>query len=132
MIFYDTILSAIVLGGAALNIVGLQLLRRSLADIALRLQTEQGKLFSTSAVGLQSIETLKATAGEDDFFAKWGGYHARAINSEQKLAIYQGAISLLPAMLLSLTSAAVLGVGALRVIDGHLSIGCWWPSRACC
>jgi NHLM bacteriocin system ABC transporter peptidase/ATP-binding protein len=123
MIFYDTILSAIVLGGAALNIVGLQLLRRSLADIALRLQTEQGKLFSTSAVGLQSIETLKATAGEDDFFAKWGGYHARAINSEQKLAIYQGAISLLPAMLLSLTSAAVLGVGALRVIDGHLSIG---------
>jgi ABC-type bacteriocin/lantibiotic exporter with double-glycine peptidase domain len=123
MIFYDAILSAIVLGGAALNIVGLQLLRRSLSDIALRLQTEQGKLFSTSAVGLQSIETLKATAGEDDFFAKWGGYHARAINSEQKLAIYQGAISLLPAMLLSLTSAAVLGVGALRVIDGHLSIG---------
>lgn len=123
MIFYDTILAAIVLGGAALNIVGLHLLRRSLSDIALRLQTEQGKLFSTSAVGLQSIETLKATAGEDDFFSKWGGYHAHAINSEQKLAMYQGAISLLPAMLLSLTSAAVLGVGALRVIDGHLSIG---------
>ncbi|MGQ3296878.1 NHLP family bacteriocin export ABC transporter peptidase/permease/ATPase subunit [Reyranella sp.] len=123
MIFYDGVLSAIVLGGAAINIVGLQLLRRSLSDIALRLQTEQGRLFSTSAVGLQSIETLKATAGEDDFFVKWGGFHARAINSEQKLAIYQGAISLLPAMLLSLTSAAVLGVGALRVIDGHLSIG---------
>ncbi|MCA0303896.1 MAG: NHLP family bacteriocin export ABC transporter peptidase/permease/ATPase subunit [Proteobacteria bacterium] len=123
MIFYDAVLAAIVLGGAAINIVGLQLLRRSLSDIALRLQTEQGRLFSTSAVGLQSIETLKATAGEDDFFVKWGGFHARAINSEQKLAIYQGAISLLPAMLLSLTSAAVLGVGALRVIDGHLSIG---------
>ena len=123
MIFYDTILSAIVLGSAALNIIGLQLLRRSLSDVALRLQTEQGKLFSTSAVGLQSIETLKATAGESDFFAKWGGYHARAINSEQKLAIYQSTIDLLPAMLLSLTSAAVLGIGALRVIDGHLSIG---------
>ena len=106
------------------TLFGLQLLRRSLSDVALRLQTEQGKLFSTSAVGLQSIETLKATAGESDFFAKWSGYHARAINSEQKLAIYQGStIDLLPAMLLSLTSAAVLGVGALRVIDGHLSIG---------
>ncbi len=123
MIFYDTVLAAIVLGGAALNIVGLRVLRRALSDIALRLQNEQGKLFSTSAVGLQSIETLKSTAGEDDFFAKWGGYHAHAINAEQKLGIYQGAISLLPAMLLSLTSAAVLGVGALRVIDGHLSIG---------
>ncbi|WP_422001443.1 NHLP family bacteriocin export ABC transporter peptidase/permease/ATPase subunit [Reyranella sp.] len=123
MIFYDTVLAAIVLGGAALNIVGLQVLRRSLSDIALRLQTEQGKLFSTSAVGLQAMETLKATAGEDAFFSKWGGYHAHAINSEQRLAMLQGAISLLPAMLLSLTSAAVLGVGALRVIDGHLSIG---------
>jgi ABC-type bacteriocin/lantibiotic exporter with double-glycine peptidase domain len=123
MIFYDVVLAAIVLGGAALNIVAVRLVRRALSDVALRLQTEQGKLFSTSAVGLQSIETLKATAGEDDFFSKWGGYHAHAINSEQKLSLYQGTIYLVPALLLSLTSAAVLGVGALRVLDGHLSIG---------
>ena len=101
----------------------LRLLNRSLADVALRLQVEHGKLFSTSVVGLHSIETLKATGGESDFFSKWAGYHARAINSEQKLAIYQQTIDLLPAVLLSLTSAAVLGIGALQVIDGALSIG---------
>lgn len=123
MVFYDVVLAAIVLGGAALNIVAVRLVRRAISDIALRLQTEQGKLFSTSAVGLQAIETLKATAGEDDFFSKWGGYHAHSINSEQKLSLYIGAVYLVPALLLSLTSAAVLGVGALRVIDGHLSIG---------
>ncbi len=123
MVFYDVVLAAIVLGGAALNIVAVRMVRRAISDIALRLQTEQGKLFSMSAVGLQSIETLKATAGEDHFFSKWGGYHAHAVNSEQKLALLQGAIYLVPAMLLSLTSAAVLGVGAFRVIEGHLSIG---------
>ena len=69
----------------------LHLVHRALADIALRLQTEQGKLFAVSVVGLQSIETLKATGTEGDFFAKWAGYHARAMNSEQKLAIYQQA-----------------------------------------
>ena len=63
MIFYDVVLAAIVLGGAAINIVAVRLVRRAISDIALRLQTEQGKLFSTSAVGLQAIETLKATAG---------------------------------------------------------------------
>ena len=123
MISYDAVLSAIVLGSAALNIVVLRLLNRSLADVALRLQMERGKLFSTSVVGLQSIETLKATGGESDFFSKWAGYHARAINSEQKLAIHQQTIDLLPAVLLSLTSAAVLGIGALQVIHDDLSIG---------
>ena len=123
MISYDPTLSAIVLGSAALNVVVLRLLHRSLSDVALRLQMEQGRLFSTSVVGLQSIETLKATGGENDFFSKWAGYHARAVNSEQKLGIYQQTIDLLPAVLLSLTSAAVLGVGALHVIYQDLSIG---------
>lgn len=123
MISYDLRLAAIVLGSAVLNIVMLRLLHRSLADVALRLQMDQARLFSTSVVGLQSIETLKSTGGENDFFSKWAGYHARTINSEQKLAVYQQTIDLLPAVLLSLTSAAVLGVGALEVINGELSIG---------
>jgi NHLM bacteriocin system ABC transporter peptidase/ATP-binding protein len=123
MISYDVTLSAIVLGSAALNVVVLRLLNRSLADVSLRLQTEHAKLFSTSVVGLQSIETLKATGGESDFFSTWAGYHARVISSEQQLAIYQQTISLLPAVLLSLTSAAVLGIGALQVINDSISIG---------
>ncbi|CAN5865675.1 NHLP family bacteriocin export ABC transporter peptidase/permease/ATPase subunit [soil metagenome] len=123
MISYDGLLGAIALGGALLNIGVLRLLNRSLADVALRLQIERGKLFSTSVVGLQSIETLKATGGEDDFFAKWAGYHARAINSEQKMGVYQQVIDLLPPVLLSLTSAAVLGFGALEVVEGSLTVG---------
>lgn len=123
MFAYDWVLASIVLGSAALNIVILRLLNRSLSDVALRLQIEQGRLFSTSVVGLQSMETLKSTGGENEFFSKWAGYHARTINSEQQLAIYQQTIDLLPTILLSLTSAAVLGIGALHVIDDNLSIG---------
>jgi NHLM bacteriocin system ABC transporter peptidase/ATP-binding protein len=123
MITYDFVLAAIVLGSSALSILVVSLLRRSLADIALRLQTEQGRLFASSIVGLQSIETLKASAGESAFFSQWAGRHARAINAEQKFLVYQVTMSLTPILLLNLTSAAVLGVGALRIMDGHLSIG---------
>ena len=91
MLFYDPTLAAIAIGGAALNVGLLTLMQRVLQDIVLRLQTEMGKLYAVSVVGLQSIETLKATGTERDFFAKWTGHHARAMNSEQKLAIYQQA-----------------------------------------
>ena len=48
---------------------------------------------------------------------------ARAMNSEQKLAIYQQASNLVPPLVSSLTSAAVLGVGAVQVVAGTLSAG---------
>jgi ABC-type bacteriocin/lantibiotic exporter with double-glycine peptidase domain len=123
MILYDPLLAAIAIAGAALNIGVLRLVNRALSDVALRLQTEQGRLFATSVVGLQSIETLKSTGSENDFFSRWAGYHARAINSEQRLAIYQQAASLVPPVVASLTAVAILGVGALKVIDGVMTIG---------
>jgi ABC-type bacteriocin/lantibiotic exporter with double-glycine peptidase domain len=123
MIFYDHVLASIVLAGVSLNLVMLWLVNRGLSDVALRLQVEQGRLFSASIVGLQSIETLKATGGENDFFSKWTGYHARAINSEQRLAIYSQIVDVLPSLLLTLISVAVLGVGTVRVIEEHMTVG---------
>jgi NHLM bacteriocin system ABC transporter peptidase/ATP-binding protein len=123
MISYDVTLAAIVLASAALNVVFVRLLQGSLANAAQRLQMEQSRLFSASVVGLQSIETLKATGSENDFFSRWAGYHARTVNSEQKLAIHQQSIDLLPPILLGLTSAAVLSVGALKVIHEDMTLG---------
>jgi NHLM bacteriocin system ABC transporter peptidase/ATP-binding protein len=123
MIFYNTTLAAIAIGGAALNIAVLSLVQRALQDVTLRLQTEVGKLYAVSVVGLQTIETLKSSARDGHFFAKWTGHHARALNSEQKLAIYQQASNLMPPLVSNLTAAAVLGVGALLVVDSKISIG---------
>ncbi len=123
MAFYDVTLASIAIGGAIVNIVALRLVSRPLKDLALRLQTEGGKLYSASIVGLQSIETLKATGGEGDFFSKWSGYHARAINAGQRLTVYQQVTNLVPPIVSSLTGAAVLGVGALLVIDGTVTVG---------
>jgi NHLM bacteriocin system ABC transporter peptidase/ATP-binding protein len=123
MAFYDVTLASIAIGGAIVNIIALRLVSRPLKDLALRLLTEGGKLYSASIVGLQSIETLKATGGEGDFFAKWSGYHARAINAGQRLTVYQQMTNLVPPIVSSLTGAAVLGVGALLVIDGSVTVG---------
>ena len=123
MVFYDALLATIAVGGAAINIVVIRLARRRMSDAALRLETERGRVFAASVVGLQSIETLKATGAEHDFFARWTGYHTRATNSEQQLAVLQQATSLVPPIVFSLTSAAVLGIGALQVVEGDLTVG---------
>jgi NHLM bacteriocin system ABC transporter peptidase/ATP-binding protein len=123
MFCYDWALSAVVLAGVLLNVLVVSLLNRALADLTLRLQTDRGRLFAMSVTGLQSIETLKATGAENDFFSKWAGYHARAINSEQRLALYKQTLDLLPTIVLSLVSAAILGVGAPRVMGDQMTVG---------
>ena len=69
------------------------------------------------SIGLQSIETLKATAGENDFFSKWAGLPRTRHQLGAEARDVPACHDLLPSMLLGLTSAAILGVGALEIID---------------
>jgi len=123
MTLLDPVLAALSLAGALINVVMLRAVHRAQADVAGRLQTEQGKLFANSVIGIRAIETLKATGGEDDFFAKWAGYHARCINSEAQLARLQQASFVVPPLIVTLTTAAALWLGGGRVMDGALSLG---------
>lgn len=69
------------------------------------------------------METLKATGSEASFFSRWAGYQAKAANAQQELSRWTNLLTPMPAMLTMLNSAAVLGVGGLRVMDGHMTMG---------
>lgn len=123
MFQYDVGLTSIGIGFAAINFLALQWISRRRVDANLRLLLEYGKLGGLSVAGIGGMETIKASALESNFFARWAGYQAKALNSQQDLGVTDLRLGLLPPLLSSLTSMLVLVLGGLRVLDGHLSIG---------
>lgn len=123
MVQYDAVLTLIMVGFAAVNVLTLQWISRQRVDANQRLVQEHGKAAGASIAALQSIETLKASGLESDFFSRWAGYYTKAINSQQELGVTNQALSVLPTFLSALSSMLLLVVGGLRVMDGHLSIG---------
>jgi NHLM bacteriocin system ABC transporter peptidase/ATP-binding protein len=123
MLQYDVLLTLIGILFAALNIVVLRIVSRTRIDTNQRLLLERGKLTGVSMGGLQSIESLKATGSESDFFVRWAGLEAKLLEAQQELGTRTQFVSAVPPMLMALTTAAVLGVGAIRVMAGDLTIG---------
>ena len=123
MFAYDGVLTLIGICFSAINGLALQWVARHRVDANMRLVQDWGKAHGVGIAALQSIETLKASALETDFFARWSGHYAKAATAQQDLEVTNQILGVLPILLSSLTSMLILVVGGWRVMDGNLSIG---------
>ncbi|BAY99517.1 ABC transporter-related protein [Tolypothrix tenuis PCC 7101] len=123
MLQYDVVLTLIGLAFVIVNITVWRWVSRQRVDANMRLMQEQGKVSGVAISGLQSMETLKASGLESEFFSRWAGYYAKSINARQEMDTTNQTVGVLPSFLTSITSMLLLVVGGLRVMDGVLSIG---------
>jgi NHLM bacteriocin system ABC transporter peptidase/ATP-binding protein len=123
MLQYDLVLSLVSVATAAINMLALRHVAARRAVLSQRMQQDRGKLMGTAMGGLQTIETVKASGSEPDFFARWAGHQAKVVNAGQQLQLTEIFLGAVPPLLLSVNVALVLGIGGLRVIDGHLTMG---------
>lgn len=123
MLQYDLILSLVSVAIAAANVLALRYVAARRAVLSQRMQQDRGKLMGTAMGGLQTIETVKSSGAEPDFFARWAGHQAKVVNAGQQLQLTEIFLGAVPPFLLTVNVALVLGIGGLRVIDGHLTMG---------
>jgi NHLM bacteriocin system ABC transporter peptidase/ATP-binding protein len=123
MFQYDVALTLVSIVIVGINLVALRYVSRRRADGNQKVIQESGKLLGTAMSGLQMIETIKATGAEADFFTRWSGYHAKVENAEQELGVLSQGLSTIPPLLAAINTVVILGLGALRVMDGHLTVG---------
>lgn len=123
MIQYDVTLTLVSLAVVSVNVAVLWWVSRYRRDGNRRLQVEQGKLTGTGILGLEMIESLKATGSESDLFARWAGYQAKVLNVRQELQRFTLALDTVPPLLSSVNAALILGLAGLAVIEGYASLG---------
>jgi NHLM bacteriocin system ABC transporter peptidase/ATP-binding protein len=123
MLRYNNVLATVGAVIALINILYLKLVSNHRKDSSSLLLKDRGLLIATGMNGLQLIETLKASGSESDFFAKWSGYQAKALNSEQKLGVSSQYLGVLPVFLNGINNAVVLIMGAYFILRGSMTIG---------
>ena len=123
MACYDPVLTAAGLALLMVNAAVLALTRRRREDLSRRLTMLDGRTSAIAVDLVQSVETIKAGGLEQSSFARWAGFHARALSAEQELARWSALFTVIPVLVQALTMAAVLGWGSFEVICGKLSVG---------
>ncbi len=123
MFTYDTVLPLVGIAAVTALAVLTLVINRKRVDGNRRLLSEEGKATGALMGGLANIETLKASAGESDLFARWAGYQAKFINSSQQLSRLTQTFLIAPPLTVGFTSVAVLAIGSYRVIQGQLTLG---------
>lgn len=119
---YDSAIALIGLLGGLFNLVTMFFLFRDRAIDTACLQQDLGKSVAESVGGLQNIEAIKAKGIESDFFSRWAGYYTKTVNARQKLGKKDIWISTVQMASQMLILSLLLGIGAMRIIEGFLSV----------
>jgi len=123
MLQYDLILSLVAVIFAFFNVVYVYFSSCKIKNEYRTLVNDEGKLSGIAFSGIQSIETLKATAQESIFFTKLADQYSNLQNTLFKINQKELYLNSVPRFLQFLSFAMLFLVGGLRIMDGSMSIG---------
>ncbi len=123
MLYFHALLALAVLSLGILCMLMIQVLTGLRRNHNHRLRREQGMLAGTSVVGIKMIESLQATARDNDFFSRWSGRQARELNARQEFVELGHVAASLPGLFQILVAALVFGIGGWQLMAGEMTIG---------
>lgn len=123
MLMYDIPLTVISVSLTILLVVIFKITSERVKNKSFKIEMEGGKLSGITMSGIEMIESLKASGSENDFFMQWSGQQAKLILENQRLVKTNTANSIVPETISQIQGILILGLGAIRVMDGHLTVG---------
>ena len=123
MLAYDALLALIVLALAIVNGVLAYFVKALRADRSHAMRREQGLLIGFGMQMLSHADDLRMTATDDRFYSRWSGQQARELRSRQLYSRLGHIDTALPGLIAALRAAAILGIGAGRVMAGDITLG---------
>jgi ATP-binding cassette, subfamily C, bacterial len=123
MIQYNLLLTVIGVTVILVNLFVLRIISEKRSTLNQLLFERNQRTFSTAGVGLEQIETIKATGSENDFYGLWSGSLSNAVVYDQRLNVTSNLLDALPDFLSNLNNIILLTLGGLLVIYGNMTIG---------
>ena len=123
MLSYDLVVGLTGVSFGLINLAVLVFVWRRQEEGNRRLAQDSGKVYAVAMDGISSIESAKASGLEGALFERFAGYQTRFLTLSQELARVSAIVSTVPSLLAALGTLAVLGIGASRVISGHMTMG---------
>ena len=121
--YFDLLIALALISIAILNAVVVRIVSQLRQFESHRWLHHLGLLVGTSAGGLRRLDGIQATGRVDSFLAQFSGMQAEELKSRQRVEEFTGATNHLPIFFVSLAGATVLGIGAVRILGGELSLG---------
>ena len=123
MFVYDATLTVCVVLVAVSCAVAARVASRHRGEESHSLRREQGLWTGIGLAGLHNMETVRATASEDDFFARWSGHQARELNARQGFEELGHMTEAIPVLFTALGGIVVLGLGGWQMMSGEMPLG---------
>lgn len=91
--------------------------------MAMDMDVTESRLQNVTMTGLGNLETIKSMGGEQYFYSLWDKAYVQAMNTRVKTSTSTIFIASVPLLVLHLTNAAILCIGAWYILQGELTPG---------
>ena len=123
MFRYNVMLSLIGLSSLLVDVIVSRIVTRKRVDLSRVGTRDSSMLASTTASGIQMIETIKASGAENGFFRKWAGYQANVNNNEIQMSKTSMFWGIIPSSISMIVNVTITSIGLWLCMKGEFTIG---------
>ena len=123
MIRYSPLMTLVGIASLLIDLLVARYLSNKRVNLTRVQMRDMGKLSSTTMAGISLTETIRASGAEGGFFRKWSGYQASVNTQNVKFATLNAQVGLIPEMISTVSSYAVLFLGVVLAMSGQFTLG---------